>query len=78
MMITKTQSLIGCMDDRDQVAQVHEVYQKKGSLQMNLLRLVPLRKLMYLVNTQTRRVDSMAEQGVAQQSTLRKTLESDL
>ena len=66
------------MDDRDQEAQVHEVYQKKGSRQMNLLRLVPLQKQTYLVNTQTRKVDSVVAQGVALLSTLLKISMSDL
>ena len=77
MKIIRTQCLIDCMDDRDQEAQVREVYQKKGNLQMNLLRLVPLQKLTYLVNTQIRKVDSVVELEVALLSTLQRISMSD-
>ena len=77
MMITRTQCSIDCMDVRDQEAQVHEVFQKRGNLQMNLLRLVPLQKLTYLVNTQIRKVDSVVELEVALLSTLQRISMSD-
>ena len=77
MMITRTQCSIDCMDVRGQEAQVLVVYPKKGSLQMNLLRLVPLQKLTYLVNTQIRKVDSVVELEVALLSTLQRISMSD-